>query len=800
MAGLIAFPQDRLGLSTGEVSIEWEKMNDGWHVTEVSVQGKSMPEPRGYYTVLYLNRNPAANLVEQDIEGKDFTFYPSEAEQLSDGSVRFTHKLRFGEVEAVWSADPEFPSDIKVDMKLGLTANGSVSISTPALFVLDKDNIAWGMIPGNWYGTGIQYDMALAKNYSLGIPCAPLLAKERNTMTLCPLYTSKDGQTLAVIPDPGTEWNPYPENAPDKTKNRVGLSIVNRHNEFTPVVYHPVLGQDGSKRKAGDEITFGFRYTLMNTDWFPVFEHAVNDIFRLPESLDLLSNKMSLSERVSRLFKFLDKDRESAWSTWTSRGREIGANGSKIADAGTMFMMAENGQDTVMARRLEYVRNYKIIQQQTGPGFFCGAALGEYADEDGVESERGNWIEPLHTTYYTMVDFGNMLLFDPDDTELLERLRMAGDRLLAWQKPDGSFEVGYDRFTMEPAFPDLKDYRPTWYGLYIAYRHLKDPKYLEAACKGADWQKENGVDKGYYLGVCGDARNVWDFCTAQTSRAYMDLYEETGKEDYREASIAAARIYATSIFTNPVMTDEVKYIGEVPYRDWELNQTGLGVEHIRGTAVDGPILITSYAGLFIKIYEWTGDPVFLTMARTAAIGRNAYVNQETGCAIYYWNGMADLERNTMMFPWHAYWQIGWITDYLISEAELRSDGNVTFPYGYMTPKVGPHVTYGFAPGEIYGRKADLVFRSDMIRCDNPDVEFITALSENGKKLYLMALSQTNEGNSCKVELDMTKLGSGRSGFRSVKALQGSIGAVSPKAGQISLEFEPWSMKVLEINL
>ena len=87
-----------------------------------------------------------------------------------------------------------------------------------------------------------------------------------------------------------------------------------------------------------------------------------------------------------------------------------------------------------MSSRLHYVRNYKMIQQQTEPGYFCGAALGEYADIDGVESERGNWIEPLHTTYYTMVDFGNMLLFNPDDKELLERLRMAGDRLLAWQK------------------------------------------------------------------------------------------------------------------------------------------------------------------------------------------------------------------------------------------------------------------------------------------------------------------------------------------------------------------------------
>ena len=58
-----------------------------------------------------------------------------------------------------------------------------------------------------------------------------------------------------------------------------------------------------------------------------------------------------------------------------------------------------------------------------------------------------------------------------------------------------------------------------------------------------------------------------------------------------------------------------------------------------------------------------------------------------------------------MFPWHAYWQIGWIVDYLIAEAGLRSDSNISFPYGYMTPKVGPHVTYGFAPGNIYGKKA-----------------------------------------------------------------------------------------------
>lgn len=360
-------------------------------------------------------------------------------------------------------------------------------------------------------------------------------------MTLCPLYTTKDDLTLAVIPDPGTETNPYPEKNIDRQKNRVALSIMNRHDELTPVVYHPVLGQIGSKNDAGAEITFGFRYSLMNAGWFEVFSHAVNDIFKLPSLLDLQTNYVSLSERLSRLQKFLRKGKESGWNIWESRGAKIGANGSKIADAGTMYMIAYNGDDEVMRDRLQYVRNYKMIQQQSEPGFFQGAALGEYADEDGVESERGNWIEPLHTTYYTMVDFGNMLLFNPDDAELTGKLRLAADKLLDWQKPDGSFEVGYDRFSTKSAFPDLVDYRPTWYGLLIAYNHLKDRKYLDAACRGADWQKSAGVDKGYYLGVCGDARNIWDFCTAQTAQAYLDLYEVTKKEAYKQAAIEAAR-------------------------------------------------------------------------------------------------------------------------------------------------------------------------------------------------------------------------------------------------------------------
>lgn len=153
-----------------------------------------------------------------------------------------------------------------------------------------------------------------------------------------------------------------------------------------------------------------------------------------------------------------------------------------------------------------------------------------------------------------------------------------------------------------------------------------------------------------------------------------------------------------------------------------------------------------------------------------------------------------------MFPWHAYWQIGWIVDYLISEAGLRSGDKISFPYGYMTPKVGPHVTYGFAPGNVYGRKANLIFRPDMVKCDNPEIEFLTAISEKGDKMYLIAMSQSNDAQKCAVNFDTTRLDSSLRGFRHVRALQGKAMKVNGRSGKMNLEFAPWGINVLEITI
>lgn len=793
--------QNELHLGSSRLQLSWNLKKDGWHLTGLVVNGKKMDEPSGLFTLLYLNRRPAPNLVDLDLEGKAFSFYPADAKKSDDGSISFMQELRFGTMESTWKIDPDFPTDIQVEIKVKAKLNGSFAIASPTLAVFDPKALSWGMIPGNWYGRGLQPDFQLATKYSMGLPNVPYLAKEKNTMTLSPMLSGTNGITLAVIPDPGTANDPWESDSLSRSANKLGMSTMDRHNQLTPVAYAPVLGQAGSYLKAGEEAVFRFRYSVQDADWFAVFKHAVNDIYKLGGMLEVQKQKRSLSERVRLMQGYLQDEKRSNWMVQKVQGLQIGSNGTKNADVGALCMLAYNGKDTTMKKHLPYVRNYKLVMQDTAAGFFKGASMGEYSDEDGTEAERGNWVEPLFTTYYTLMDMGNMLLFKGDDPQLRARVKMAADKLLAWQHGDGGFDVAYDRLSHQLSFPDLKDLRPTWYGLLIAYRLLGDPRYLEGAKKGGDWLIRNGVDKGYYLGVCGDARNLWDFATAQCSEAFLELYNTTKLEKYKKAAIEAARIYATSIFTQPVATNKIKKINGVEHYDWEISQAGLSVEHIRGTAGGGPILISSFAGLFLRIYELTREDLFLTMARCAARGRDLYVDPQSGQSIYYWNGVEKVETSAKMFPHHAFWQIGWITDYILSEARFRSGSKVSFPSGFMTPKVGPHVCYGFAPGTIYGIPAQLFMPEGLLKSSNPYLEYMPAMSVKSDRLFLMVLNQSSTVQDAELVVDTQKLGRGeKAAWKKASLLQGQqLTAFDAPGGTVKVKIQPWGMAVIAID-
>lgn len=800
-----------LTLKNEKLNLQWTKTQNGWQLSKIegvinSNKYISFGKPSGEYTLLFSQQKPdcakAVSIVENDdtitVLDKNFThgtralvsqratssvpmnrageanhFFPSKAKKNADG-ITFESNMRFGKYIAHYSLDDKNRNDILLSIKFTASHDGYYSLASPSLAAIHEKDLRWGIVPGYFQGNSIQPNLTLAYTYAQGLPRYPILCRENTITSLCSIISSKSGLTLGVIPDAGQDRNPYSDSKNEHNILwKVALSHMNRKSELSPTAYHPVLGEDGSYVKKNETITFNLRYTLQNTDWYSVYKHAIYDVYQLKKTLKLKQTKQSLSERLLSLYEYVCNDSTSKWRVANFENNlKIGAqdyaggvkgsdkDAMKNSDVGAVWMLAKATNDKkIIYERLPFIRNFKCAQQQTGSGFFEGAARGQYYlyKSQTFTEEWGNHFEPIGLTYYTLTDLGNILLFYPMDKELRELLQLGADRLLTWQKSDGSFEVAYEKSTEKPIYTDLKDLRPTFYGLLVAYRILGNKKYLDAAEKGAKWFIENAVNKGHFLGVCGDYRFVNDFATGQSAQVLLDLYDISRKKCYLDAAIATARMYTTSIYTHPVPTTEDRTVGGKTWKDWQLSQVGLSFEHggsMGSAVIHGPILLASHAGMFVRMFAITGDSLFLDLARAGVLGRDAFVHPTNRVASYYWAGF---DKGAGAFPQHAWWQIGWITDYLISEAEMRTTGKVLFPRGFCTPKVGAHQTLGFTSGKVNGFPVDLVIRKNLVQFSNPNIDYIAGQTLDKKKLFVIVLNSQDRSCDVKVSINFSAI-------------------------------------------
>ena len=801
---VLSYGQETVRLGNGTVSLEWGREEAGYVLRSVEVDGEQTSVPMYQHRILYSATKPSTdpmpvcdregrtavfpdpqyryiiatwqqNLtpVALNCAGENIVYLPDSLGKVSETGLEFSYEDSFAAVTERWSLDPVSPGDIKVEMTLTAKKPGYWSLSSPSVVAADKYDFRWAAVPGIYQGNAVNPDFIRALAYGQGIPDRPIVSRERTASTLMSMITDRNGITAAVTAEPGTGRDPWESDRKTNSVWKLGLSLMNRDGEFTPTLYHPVLGEDGSYLETGEKVSFSFRYTIRKADWHEVFRHSVEDIYRFSDGVKMKKTSKSLTQRLYDMYRYLVDDSTSMWRNCTYKGVTIGAqdyrggvygsekDAMKNSDYGAMWMLSGlTGDSRLSEKRLPYALNFKLMQQNDTAGFLYGSSAGQYYlyKSSRFTEEWGPYTEPIATTYYMIMDMGNVLLFEPGRKDLKEHLRLAADCLLGWMKPDGSWEVAYDNATLQPMFTDVKDLRPTFYGLLVAYRILGDEKYLDAACKGADWYVGNAVSKGHFLGVCGDTRFAPDFATAQGAQALYDLSETTGNPAYRDAAVAAAKLYTTSVYTHPVPTVEIKTVKGREFRDWEIAQAGLSFEHggVLGSANHrGPILLASHAGMFVRMFSVTKDSLFLDMARAAVIARDAFVDKSTGVASYYWDSM---DAGAGPYPHHAWWQTGWIMDYLVSETELRSDGRITFPAGFITPKVGPHKTYGFAPGNIFGKECGLVMRQGLVESENPYIEYLTAIDRKGKTLYVVLMNNDDEQQTASVAVDLSALG------------------------------------------
>ncbi|MBL0743108.1 glycerophosphoryl diester phosphodiesterase [Chryseolinea lacunae] len=845
MLALSGCGQKEIALKNENLNVQWKKGSDGWQLNElqvlVSKTWTPVGTPSGRYTLLFSENKPdttstvfktstgvvfpekiyryqqdfwkqATASVSLNTAGQAVDFFPTEAKTTSPDAIVFSSDNDYLTLTATWTLDKTFSSDIVVKQHAVVKKDGYYSLSSPTLVTIAEKDMAWAAVPGYFQGNAIQKDFVRGYAYGQGVPERPVIYRERCVSTLTSIIDTKENVSFSVIPAPGLGRDPWAKDQKTHEDWNIGVSHKNRAAALSPSLYFPVLGENPSHLKAGDTLSFEFRYSLQDGNWYKSLNHAANDIYQFKKGLALRTNKESLMHRVEAMHHYLTDPKTSLWNVETFQGMKIGGQeyhggvvGSqndaiKNSDYGAMWMLANATGDPILQKNvLPYALNFKLAQQQTKPGFFQGAAMGQYylMKRKIFVEEWGEFVEPISLTYYTMLDMGNILLFEPENKLLRDRLRLGADLLLHWQKSDGSWEVAYDQENQKPLFTDIQDLRPTFYGLIVAYRILKDEKYLAAAEKGATWLMKEGVEKGQFIGVCGDARYAPDFATAQTAQALLDLYDLTHKPQYRDAAIATARMYTTSIYTHPIPTRAAKTVKGRTREDWEIAQAGLGFEHggIMGSAQrNGPIQLASHAGLFVRAFALTGDSLLIDMARASAIGRDAFVDSATHVASYYWQAM---NKGSGPYPHHAWWQIGWITDYLMAEAQLRSDNNVVFPRGFVTPKVGPHQSYGFAAGKIYKESANLILREGLFSVANPNIECIAARATSGNRLFVVLLNDRNETLHDMLRIDAAKWKTGAT----VKSITELTTQKTTPAGEfVEITLAPYGLQVFAIDL
>jgi hypothetical protein len=197
---------------------------------------------------------------------------------------------------------------------------------------------------------------------------------------------------------------------------------------------------------------------------------------------------------------------------------------------------------------------------------------------------------------------------------------------------------------------------------------------------------------------------------------------------------------------------------------WVVSNVGLGFEQpitFNPSRAARQIYEEAWAPHFLRLYRYTSDPAFQTYARNATIGR--WANYPG----YYATGQTDLPLDprypltgpdvTDIYYHHIPAHLAWTIDYLVTEAEVLSEGKIEFPslrqdgYAYFDSRI-----FGHAPGRVFDDpNAWLIFRRGLASLDNVQVNYLTAHGPDS--FHVILTNQSREQQKVNVTLSADAL-------------------------------------------
>ncbi|WP_149193311.1 hypothetical protein [Luteimonas suaedae] len=541
--------------------------------------------------------------------------------------------------------------------------------------------------------------------------------------------------------------------------SRFGIALRDPDGRARPMVFAPVLGGPGSQLGAGDEFSFTLRPLVHRGDVTAAYEYAARRLYGFH---DYRHNALSSLNRT--LERIVDYGM-SHWSQFRAEDKgasyETDAPGTvkNVSSLNPLDLALVTDDDAIWRLRAKPVIEYMVSREKY---LFT------------IDEEQ-------------KIQFPSYTLKGPaapvSELAALHRIfRGASPAFLALAEEE------YGRSRVRNL--DVNERGDTWQNSLALYRATGRRHYLDAAVRGADAYLRERVERPQqaFAGVHGEEPFFWTQFVPDFA-ALMQLYDVTAERRYLEAAHRAARVFTQFVWFAPAIPDTEVLVnpgGKAPLYGylagkghpqmpaaeervpgWRLSEIGLTPESSGTSSGHRGIFMTNWAPWLLRIAEHMDDSFLRAVARSAVIGRYTnfpgyHINTARTTIYekpdYPLRDPKSLSVNSFHFN-HVWPMASMLLDYLVSDADARSNGAIRFPaefiegYAYLQNRA-----YGGQVGRFYGHEdAVLWMPKVLLQADSVELNYVTARSEDNTRLYVALMNEADTPVTSTVRLDLARL-------------------------------------------
>lgn len=598
-----------------------------------------------------------------------------------------------------------------------------------------------------------------------------------------------DGCTYGVMCD---TWQMQFTNLPNISNSSFGVALRNQEGEVQPMIFAPILGGSKSKMEANQEFKFNYRLIVSSASIAASCKEIAQNIYlfdRFPRNNRLCSLNETFENMVdygmSEYSRFNEEYKASSYETDVNGAvRNTSAlhpfNVAFITDNADIF-----GHRAMPVIEFMLSRNSDLfsLNPTTGSG-------GQAADNKlGVPSIRSSEAAVLY-----QFGQGNMAFLQD----------------LAISQQATRYELSHEKM---------------WRDNMALYRATNDENCLTLAKSGADLyidhRLKNNLTAFNYLDH--SKSSFWSSLNPKWIELF-EMYETTGEQRYLDAAYEGALRFCRFLWQVPVVPDTkitVNKGGKAPVYNgkgaamsvpeetvdaWALSEVGLHPEAGGTCSGHRAVFMAHHAPYLLRIAALKDDDYLRRMARSAIIGRYRTFPG------YHINTARTTVYEKADFPYHAHdeitctsmhyshvWpMISLMVDYLISDAEALSAGNIHFPsqfieaFSYLQGR-----TY-FGSGKFYDlTDAVLYMPKQLLTGVNQQLNYIAARS--GDKLCLAFVNQSEASVSTTAEINTSYVENKGMTINRVYTNNISSSDASIASNQISLTVPAGGMVAVIVN-